>query len=129
MDIKDFPHLSEEEFAESCHHLDSQYCRARLGPVRRRWKLRICTALDTLGWSDTGYTTYVQIIRPLEIPEQNDDLSLTLDNFSFAEEKLQDSHIAADHDMLISEESDEVWIQHKSLLFAFTNLTCNVACA
>lgn len=124
MNIKDFPHLSQEEFTEACHHLDSQYCRAKLGTLRRRWKLRICTALDTLGLSDAGYTTYIQIIRPLEVAEQNDDLSFTLDNFSFAEEKLQDSHIAADHNLLILEESDEVWIGCNKFAIYGPSLTC-----
>lgn len=107
-DIKDFPYLNSEEFTGACHHLDRQYCQAILGPLRRRWKLRVRTALDLTGLSDTGNTTYIQIVRPLEVPAQNDDLSLALNDFSFGEDQTTVLHNEVDQDMIEMEESDEV---------------------
>ncbi|KAK2072868.1 hypothetical protein P8C59_007197 [Phyllachora maydis] len=46
-DIKNYPFLTGDEFAEACHHLERRYCQATLGPVRKRWKLRSCRALNT----------------------------------------------------------------------------------
>lgn len=108
-DIKDYPFLTKEEFAEACHHLDRRYTQATLGPVRRLWRLSTCTALDTtFVFDDAGYTTYVQITRPLE--EQPDlDLSADLGNFSFASGTDQaDQMVMGDQDMIEAEDMDEV---------------------
>ncbi|OAQ91972.1 autophagy-like protein 3 [Purpureocillium lilacinum] len=110
MDIKDFPHLSREEFSEACHNLDRRYCQATLGPVRRRWRLRICAALDTLFFDDGGYSTYIQITRPLEHVLDHGDLSLDLDKFSFSEPDEGDAMVMADQGMLDNEEADSAAI-------------------
>lgn len=104
MDIENYPFLKPDEFAEACHHLDSQYCHATLGPLRKRWKLRVCTALDMTFSVDGGYTTYIQIIRPLEV---QDDLDLDLDKFSISASHL-DHDIPAADDQMVDEELDEV---------------------
>jgi hypothetical protein len=71
--FRNYPFLTGEEFAEACHHLDRRYCKATLGPLRRRWRLRVCRALNT-GVAGPGgggfvlgpeYSTYLQIVRPL----------------------------------------------------------------
>ncbi|KAF3764938.1 hypothetical protein M406DRAFT_322806 [Cryphonectria parasitica EP155] len=85
-DFKNFPFLNAEEFAEVCHQLDRRYSQATLGPVRRRWKLRVCRALDISFLSSAEYTTFVQIIRPLDGELDDGDLSACLDNFSFGED-------------------------------------------
>lgn len=102
--IRSYPFLSKEEFYEACHYLDRQYCQATLGPIRRQWKLRICTALDTNFSFDDGYVTYLQIIRPLEKVQDPEDLTLHLNQFS-----LDDSNIGMeDREMIEAEEADEV---------------------
>ncbi|KAK2006881.1 hypothetical protein LZ32DRAFT_71837 [Colletotrichum eremochloae] len=108
MSFKDFPFLTPEEFSEVCHHFDSQYCRATLGPLRQRFKLRVCTALDTSFASGVEYTTYLQIIRPLEVTLDYGDLSSVLDKFSFVEGSSErDALGLGDEDMIDAEESDE----------------------
>ncbi|KAL2212351.1 hypothetical protein CC79DRAFT_1393579 [Sarocladium strictum] len=108
MGFANYPYLTRDEFTEVCHELDRQYCQATLGPLRRRWKLRLCTALDTIFSPDGGYITYLQIIRPLEGSLDHDDLSLDLDKFSFGEkDNSYDNLTSADKDMLDAEEDDE----------------------
>ncbi|KAK7422600.1 E2-like conjugating enzyme atg10 [Neonectria magnoliae] len=107
MSIANYPSLSPEEFTEACHHLERQYCRAALGPERARWKLRACTALNTDFSFDGGYTTYVQIRRPLQTDLDHGDLSLGLGSFSFSEDARDDAALAADGDMMDAENSDE----------------------
>ncbi|KAH8737119.1 hypothetical protein BGZ61DRAFT_9577 [Ilyonectria robusta] len=107
MSIANYPSLSPEEFSEACHHLDRQYCRAELGPERLRWKLRVCAALDTDFTFEGGYTTYIQIRRPLQTDLDHGDLSLDLDNFSFSEDPKGDAALAGDSDMMDAENSDE----------------------
>lgn len=109
MTFKDFPFLTPEEFSEVCHHFDSQYCRATLGPLRQRWKLRVCTALDTSFASGVEYITYLQIIRPLEATLDYGDLSSILDSFSFREGASERDELGLDDEAMIdAEESDEV---------------------
>ncbi|KAK9439076.1 autophagy-related protein Atg10 [Metarhizium brunneum] len=106
MDIENYPFINPEEFAEACHHLDSQYCRATLGPLRKRWKLKVCTALDLAFSTEGGYTTYIQIVRPLEIPG---DLDLNLDSFTISPSPTTHDIPTADNKM-IDDESDEAAI-------------------
>ncbi|KAL0939328.1 autophagy-related protein [Colletotrichum truncatum] len=104
MSFKEFPFLDSEEFAEVCHHFDSQYCRATLGPLRQRWKLRLCTALDTSFATGVEYTTYLQVTRPLEATLDYGDLSSCLDKFTFREGE----DIGLDDEAMVdAEESDE----------------------
>jgi ubiquitin-like-conjugating enzyme ATG10 len=120
MDIENFPSLNKEEFAEACHHLDSQYCRATLGPLRRRWKLRLCHALD-MSSLDGGAVTYVQIIRPIEIPaDGHDDLVLELEGFTMADKSEEASFLTADKDMKDAEEGDEVGTIYSFVYFHFS---------
>lgn len=108
MDIKDFPFLTAEEFTEVCHHFDSLYCRARLGPIRKKWKFRLCTALDLTYSIRGGYITYIQIIRPLDEIMDPNDISLDLGNFSISDHDEQNGFLQGDDDMIDDEESDAV---------------------
>jgi ubiquitin-like-conjugating enzyme ATG10 len=108
MDIKEFPFLTSEEFAEVCHYFDSQYCRAKLGPIRKKWKFRLCTALDLTYSTRGGYITYIQIIRPLEETVDPNDISLDLGNFSISDHDEQNGFLQGDDDMIDDEESDAV---------------------
>lgn len=108
MSIENFPSLNQEEFAEACHHLESQYCRAELGSERARWRLYVNRALNTEFSLDGGSTTYVQIRRPLQTELDHGDLSIDLDNFSISDQRPEVSSVTADKEMLDAEESDEV---------------------
>jgi ubiquitin-like-conjugating enzyme ATG10 len=111
MGFQDYPNLTQNEFSEACHHLEGRYCRATLGPLRRRWKLRACTALDRNFSFESEYTTYVQIIRPLESSgsEKDDELSLDLGKFSISQPE-GSQYLMPDDAMLDAEETDEVCI-------------------
>lgn len=123
-EIQNYPFLTGEEFAEACHHLERLYCRATLGPVRRRWKLRTCRALNTALSHGAEYNTYVQIIRPLDGELDDGDLSSVLDRFSFdAVGHLNEVDMDDDNnEMMESEEADTVRALYRGMCFVETNL-------
>ncbi|KAK3395911.1 hypothetical protein B0T20DRAFT_455705 [Sordaria brevicollis] len=84
---QNYPHLTPSEFTLSAHHLDRLYSRATLGPLRRQWKLRVRSALNThfVSPNDPEYSTFVQITRPLEVDLEDDGLSEFLDGLSFGD--------------------------------------------
>lgn len=106
-DFKNYPNLDADEFAEVCHHIDRRYTQATLGPVRRRWKLRVCRALDVSFSTSADYATYVQIVRPLDGELDDGDLSSCLDNFSFGDGD-KDMTSTEDCEMTESEQADSV---------------------
>lgn len=106
-DFKNYPFLEAEEFAEACHQLDRRYTQATLGPVRRRWKLRVCRALDISFSASAEYATYIQIIRPLDGELDDGDLSACLDNLTFGSESA-DTAGTEDQEMIEAEDSDSV---------------------
>ncbi|KAH7358833.1 hypothetical protein B0T11DRAFT_109087 [Plectosphaerella cucumerina] len=105
-DFAHFPHLTKDEFAEVCHLFDRRYTQATLGPLRRRWQLRVVSALAMAFAFDGGPSTYVQIIRPLEADLDHGGLSLDLDKFSFRDEALEMN----DQAMAEAEDADEAAI-------------------
>lgn len=109
-DFKSYPNLDADEFAEVCHHIDRRYTQATLGPVRRRWKLRLCRALDVSLSTSAEYATYVQIVRPLDGELDDGDLSACLDNFSFGDGD-KDMTNTEDHEMAEAEQADSVWLK------------------
>jgi hypothetical protein len=102
--IEHYPFLSRAEFNEICHNFDRQYCHAILGPIRRIWRLRICTALDISLADDGERTIYIQILRPLEAELDDGDLSAQLRNFSMK----TGTEAFTDEDAMEVEEADEV---------------------
>lgn len=125
MSIANFPSLSPDEFTEACHHLESRYCHAKLGSERARWKLKVCTALCTDFSFEGGYTTYIQIRRPLQTDLDHGDLSLDLENFSFSDEKNHDVP-GGDRDMMDAEEADEVINPRWSFVFLLRPLSYDI---
>ncbi|KAL1859014.1 hypothetical protein VTK73DRAFT_7609 [Phialemonium thermophilum] len=110
-EFRDYPFLTGDEFAEICHELDRRYRQAALGPLRRRWKLRVCAALSTSFALGDGSGTYLQIVRPLEGELDDGDLSSQLDRFSLGlGEGTVTGGVAAstdeDRDMLEAENAD-----------------------
>lgn len=106
-DFKNYPYLDPEEFTELCHQLDRRYSQAPLGSIRRQWKLRVCRALDIGFLSSAEYTTYLQIIRPLEGELDDGGLSRFLDDFTFGGES-KDAASTQDHEMMEAEDADSV---------------------
>ncbi|KAK4199144.1 hypothetical protein QBC40DRAFT_228659 [Triangularia verruculosa] len=114
-EFKKYPFLTGEEFAEACHHLDRRYCQATLGPVRRKWKLRTCTALNTAFGLDPEYSTYVQIVRPLEGELDDGDLSSIFDSLSFQSSSPVKFDHAEDSKMLEAEDADDAVLHKKPI--------------
>ncbi|KAL1844298.1 hypothetical protein VTJ49DRAFT_2355 [Mycothermus thermophilus] len=110
-EFRAYPFLTPEEFAEACHHLDRRYCRATLGPLRRRWKLSVCRALNTTATFTLGpeYSTFVQIIRPLDGELDDGGLSDRLGGFSLSGDggREEGVDVEMDGDMLAAEEADQ----------------------
>jgi ubiquitin-like-conjugating enzyme ATG10 len=112
-DIANFPSLTGEEFEEACHHLDSRYRRAALGPLRQQWKLRLQTALDaTLSFQDMP-RTIVEITRPLQ-HQEDEDLDLRLGDLAISGEP-EDALVEGDQEMMDNEESDKVSLLPQAL--------------
>lgn len=107
VDFTNYPRLDADEFAEVCHHIDRRYTQATLGPVRRRWKLRVCRALDLSFSTSAEYATYVQIIRPLDGDLDDGDLSSFLDSFSFGDGDKEMTG-TQDQEMVEAEQADSV---------------------
>ncbi|VBB72143.1 Putative protein of unknown function [Podospora comata] len=110
--FQNYPFLTGEEFAEACHHLDRRYCQATLGPVRRKWKLRTCNALNTAFGLGPEYNTYVQIVRPLEGELDDGDLSNIFDSLSFQSSNPTATDDMVDSKMVEAEDADEA-VFHK----------------
>lgn len=104
-EFQNYPFLTGDEFAEVCHHLDRQYCQASLGPLRKQWKLRVCSAFNTTFSLGPEYSTFLQIIRPLEGELDDGNLSAFLENFSF---DAGPTGLEADVEMMAAEDADEV---------------------
>ncbi|KZZ97664.1 hypothetical protein AAL_03628 [Moelleriella libera RCEF 2490] len=107
MDIKNYPFLSPEEYSEACHHLDRLYRVAQLGPLRGRWRLRLCTALDSPLAVDGQYTTYIQIIRPLV---SHREVELNFGRLSISNHPNDEQYYIGDGEMLDAEKLDEATI-------------------
>ncbi|CAN8099629.1 unnamed protein product [Discula destructiva] len=111
-EFKNYPFLDAEEFAETCHQLDRRYTQATLGPLRRRWQLRVCRALDISFSASAEYATYIQIIRPLDGELDDGDLSACLDNFSFGDDGA-DIKDTEDDEMMEAESTDSSAVVQK----------------
>ena len=112
MVFQDYPRLTREEFSEACHHLDSRYRQATLGPLRRNWRLGVYTALDMSVEEDDVACTFLQISRPLEAVVDHEDLSLDIGKFTLDEsrrgQELVEDREMADREMADAEDADEV---------------------
>ncbi|EDO02036.1 predicted protein [Sclerotinia sclerotiorum 1980 UF-70] len=74
-EYRQWPFLTEEEFELACAYLDRRYIRAELGPARKNLKLR-------MGRTATTGSCFIEIIRLLQPPKDDDDLLLALSNLS-----------------------------------------------
>ncbi|KIH87841.1 hypothetical protein SPBR_05216 [Sporothrix brasiliensis 5110] len=106
-EFRDYPFLAHDEFTEVCHDFDRIYRQATLGPLRRRWRVSVCTAFNTSLYLDSDATTYLQITRPLEnsAAAHDDELADVMGQFSFGEHI--DSGLGGDAEMAMSEDADD----------------------
>ncbi|KAI5864996.1 hypothetical protein GGS23DRAFT_403486 [Durotheca rogersii] len=104
-----YPYLTAQEFAEACHGLDRRYCQATLGPLRRRWRLHVHTALDvSLEGGHPGYTTFLQITRPLDDGTAADsDLAAQMGDCSLGEDQESSMQLDIDRAVVEMEDSDK----------------------
>ncbi|TGJ82721.1 hypothetical protein E0Z10_g6046 [Xylaria hypoxylon] len=117
-----YPFLTNEEFAEVCHYLDAKYCQAHLGPLRKQWRLNLHTALDTTATSHADLLTFLQITKPLEINEADDELASRLGNVALNESSVPTRRStrqsmrqsAADSMMISMEEADQEVLRYRS---------------
>lgn len=70
-EFRQWPFLNQEEFELACAYFDQRYIRANLGPTRRIFKIR------SRRTATTG-SSYIEILRLIQLPEDDDDLSLAL---------------------------------------------------
>ncbi|KAG0650628.1 Ubiquitin-conjugating enzyme ATG10 [Hyphodiscus hymeniophilus] len=66
-DYRQWPFLTPEEFELTCALFDKRYIQAKLGPTRKNFKINTRRTLTT-------GTTSIEIIRLLQLPEEEDDL-------------------------------------------------------
>uniref|UniRef100_A0A8H7TNX0 Ubiquitin-like-conjugating enzyme ATG10 n=1 Tax=Bionectria ochroleuca TaxID=29856 RepID=A0A8H7TNX0_BIOOC len=105
MEIANFPSLTGEEFLEACHHLDGAYCKAQLGSLRKRWKLRLRMAVQADFLFQDVPNSYIEITRPLDPEDLDIDLeSLTI---SSGTEERGENMSGMDQEMMEIEESDQ----------------------
>jgi ubiquitin-like-conjugating enzyme ATG10 len=70
-EYRQWPFLNQEEFELACAFFDQKYVRASLGPTRQIFKIRQRRTMTT-------GISYLEILRLLQLPEDEDDLSLAL---------------------------------------------------
>jgi hypothetical protein len=70
-EYRQWPFLNQEEFELACAFFDQRYVRASLGPTRQIFKIRSRRTLTT-------GNSYIEILRLLQLPEDEDELSLAL---------------------------------------------------
>ncbi|KAI0854810.1 hypothetical protein F4860DRAFT_520453 [Xylaria cubensis] len=117
-----YPFLTNEEFAEVCHYLAVKYCQATLGPLRKQWRLNLHTALDTSATSHADLVTFLQITKPFEANEVDDQLASHLSNVALGEpsaptrrsKRQSMRQSAADNMMIDLEEADKEVLRYSS---------------
>src|ERR1700712_1975430 len=97
-EYRQWPFLTEEEFELACAFLDRRYIRAKLGPARKNLKLRI-------GRTATTGACFIEILRLLQPPQEDDDLLLALSNLSSGCAPISAPSLEAD---MMEEDEDDV---------------------
>ncbi|KAE9381395.1 hypothetical protein N431DRAFT_476228 [Stipitochalara longipes BDJ] len=92
-EYRQWPFLNQEEFELACAFFDQRYVRASLGPTRQIFKIRSRRTLTT-------GESYIEILRLLQLPEDDNELSLALANLGTGD----DSKLGNDVEMDTTEE-------------------------
>jgi hypothetical protein len=97
-DYRQWPFLTPEEFELVCAFFDQKYVKAKLGPTRKIFKIRLRRT------ATTG-NSYLEISRLLQLPEEEEDLSLAFEKLNRGDDRI----FGADIDMVtVSENADQV---------------------
>jgi ubiquitin-like-conjugating enzyme ATG10 len=95
---RQWPFLTQEEFELACAFFDVKYVRAELGPTRRIFKVRHRRNATT-GMS------FIEILRLLNLPENDDDLALAFGKMGGHEDPSSAPMMEIDG---VNEDEDEV---------------------
>jgi ubiquitin-like-conjugating enzyme ATG10 len=99
-EYRQWPFLTQEEFELACAFFDRKYVRAELGPTRRIFKIR------SRRNATTGIS-FIEILRLLCLPDDEDDLALALGKMGEDEDNSSNSQMEIDKS---NEDEDEVSI-------------------
>lgn len=97
-DFRQWPFLTQDEFELACAFFDQKYVNAKLGPTRKIFKLHVRRALST-------GASYVEILRMLQLPEEDNDLSLALARLGGGEDDKPGMDVDT---MAVDEDADQV---------------------
>jgi len=97
-EYRQWPFLTQEEFELACALFDQKYVRAELGPTRRIFKIRHRR-------NATTGTSFIEILRLLSLPEDEDDLADALgkmgkDASAVSQMEIDSSHEDGDEEAL-----------------------------
>jgi len=84
-EYRQWPFLTPEEFELDCAFFDQKYVRAELGPTRQIFKIRPRRILTT-------GNSYIEILRLLQLPEEDDGLLLALKKLGQDGDELTSGH-------------------------------------
>lgn len=97
-EYRQWPFLTYEEFELACAFFDRKYVRAELGPTRRIFKIRPRR-------NATTGASFIEILRLLNLPEDQDELALALGKLEANEGPSSGSNMEIDSR---NEDGDEV---------------------
>lgn len=97
-EYRQWPFLTQDEFELVCALFDQRYIQARLGPTRKIYKVSPRRTLTT-------GASYIEIVRLLQLPEDQDDLVRQLGKLSGGGDPISSQ---MDIDIANAEEEDEV---------------------
>ncbi|KAF4635559.1 hypothetical protein G7Y89_g2539 [Cudoniella acicularis] len=90
-EYRQWPFVTQEEFDLVCAFFDQRYVRAELGPTRQIFKIRS-------RWTATTATSYIEILRLLQLPEDQDELSLAFGKMNGVGSELSDTDVEMNED-------------------------------
>lgn len=97
-EYRNWPFVTQEEFELACHYFDRTYLAAKLGSTRKAFKIKLRRTLTT-------GETYIEILRLLQPPEDEDELSLAMSRLGTGDA----SSNAVDTEVnMVDEEEDQV---------------------
>lgn len=97
-EYRNWPFVTKEEFELACHYFDRTYLGAKLGGTRKAFKINLRRTLTT-------GETYIEILRLLQPPEDEDELSLAMSRLGTGDT----SKSALDMEVnMVDEEEDQV---------------------
>ena len=96
-EYRQWPFLTQEEFELACAFFDQRYVKAKLGPTRQIFKIRSRRTA-------TSGCSYIEILRLLQLSEDQDDLSFALEKLSGGGDPVPESKMDT---VMIDEDEDQ----------------------